>query len=263
VSIKNLKLPGIILFLLLSAQAFAQRLNGVVLDKATGTPIPGAIVKRATTFIQLTNHNGYFTLANPHFGDTLKITSLGYLPYNLMLGMPRGDTIRVYLISSSTMLNNVDIHAKRDPRIDSITNRREFAAAFTYKAPTIKDAFVKVDPYEYVPNNYIMAQNSTTSILNLNVLSAIGLFGKNKSPDSKLHQLVINKEKLDYVDQRFTRQKVADVTKLKGDSLENFIYLYRPPAEMLRAMTDYDLLVYIKKNNEEYRSGKTKTPVIK
>jgi len=259
-----MKLPGLILFMLLSVQLYAQHVNGLVLDKGDGLPIPGAVVKNGNS-IQLTSSNGSFTLTNAHPGDSVRITFIGYNPYYLALGASGTDTIRVYLIPGTILLNNVNIRARYDRKIDSLQNRHEFARVFDYKAPTFIDIFDTVDRFAYTPNNYITSGNNTTQLVNVNVLSLISLFGKNKTPASRLHDLAIKQEKLDYIDERFSREKIVTLTKLKGDSLNNFIYLYRPAIDYLKTMKEYDLEIYIKKSYEEYKSGKNpdKVPVLK
>ena len=257
-----MKLPGVILFMLLSVQVYAQQVNGIVLDKATGQPIPGAVIKKAST-IQLSSSNGNFTLTNPHIGDSVRFTLLGYQTYYLVLGAPGKDTIRVYLAPNSILLNSVNIHARHDPKIDSLQNRKEFANVFSYTAPTFMDAFVKVDPYAYIPNNYITAPNSTTSLVGIDLLSIAGLFGKNKTPASKLHQLALDNEKINYIDQRFSKEKIVELTNLHGDALVDFMYLYRPEIGALKKMSEYDLVMYIKKSFDQYKFGKPKVPVLK
>jgi hypothetical protein len=257
-----MKLTGIILFMLLSVQLYAQQVNGIVLDKATGQPIPGAVVKKGST-IQLSSANGNFTLTSPHIGDSVRFTLLGYQTYYLVLGAPGKDTIRVYLVPNSILLNSVNIRARHDPKIDSLQNRKEFANVFSYTAPTFMDAFVKVDPYAYVPNNYITAPNSTTSLVGIDLLSIAGLFGKNKTPASKLHQLALDNEKINYIDQRFSKEKIVELTNLHGDALADFMYLYRPEIGTLKKMSEYDLVRYIKKSFDQYKAGKPNVPAIK
>jgi len=252
-----MKLPVTMLFMLLSVQVYAQRVNGIVLDNSTKLPIPGAVVKKGTA-IQLTASNGSFTIINVHVGDSIRITLVGYKVYYLVPGTIKSDTLRVYLTPNTIVLNNVNIRAQHDRKIDSLQNRREFAAAFNYKAPTFIDAIERVNRYYDPPNDFIHAGNSTTQLVTLTPLSLISLLSKNKSPQAKLHRLVLTDETSDYINEHFPRKKIIELTKLKGDSLENFIYLYRPEIERLKRMNDYDVNVYIKKSFYNYKSGKNK-----
>jgi len=257
-----MKIWGILLLMLLSAQLHAQQVNGILLDKNTGYPVPGAVVKKGNS-IQLTASNGSFVLTNAKSGDSVRVTLIGYKVYYFALGMPGRDTIRVYLTPNSIALRSVNIQALRDRKLDSLQNRREFASIFGYKQPTLYDIFTKVDPYAYSPNNYIMASNSTAALAGIDVLSAVALLTKHKAPTSKLHDLAVNQEQLNYVDERFSKQKITSITKLQGDSLTNFIYFYRPSIQALKQMKEYDLMVYIKKSYDDFKAGKNKVPVIK
>jgi len=252
-----MKFPGVILFMLLSSQLFAQHnLNGFVLDKANGLPISNATVKKGYA-TQLTAYDGYFNIASTHFGDTIKIISMGYKPYNLIIGMLRPDTVRVYLEENSIMLNNVTVNSQRNHLLDSMNTRKEFAKIFAYKAPTIADAFLTVDPYAYHPSNYIIANNSTASLVGIDMLSVVGLFVKNKAPDYKLKQLALQDEDAKYVDRRFSKQKITSITGLQGDQLRQFIDQYRPLSSALKTMSDYDVIIYIKKSYAEFsKTGK-------
>jgi hypothetical protein len=248
-----MKYWGIILFMLLSGGAIAQRLNGIVIDKATGQPVPNAIIKRGF-FTQLSTLSGDFSVPIVHFGDTIKITSMGYKLYNLVIGMAHKDTMYVYLEPGSVILNDVTINARRNHQLDSINTRKEFAKAFAYRAPTFMDAFIKVDPYEYHPSNYITATNSTASFASLNLLSISSLFGKSKTAETRLHQLALQDEELNYVNRKFSKQRVNALTGLQGDSLEKFIDRYRPNITEMKKMTDYDIMIYIKKCHETFVS---------
>ena len=252
-----MKLPVIILFMLLSFHVYAQRINGLVFDNTTKLPLPGAVVKKGTS-IQSTTSKGFFMLTNVHVGDSVRITLIGYKVYYLVPRVINNDTLRVYLTPNTIVLNNVNIRAMRDRKLDSLQNRREFAASFAYTAPTFLDIFERVNRYYDPPNDFIHAGNSTTQIVTLTPLSLISLLSKNNTPQSKLHRLVLTDEKADYIIEHFPRKRIVELTKLKGDSLENFIYLYRPEMERLKTMSTYDVDVYIKKSFANYRSAKNK-----
>jgi len=245
----------ILLLFFLSGNVLAQRLNGIVFDKATMQPVPNAIIKRGF-FTQLTAIGGNFSLPLVHFGDTIRISAKNYQPYNLVIGMAHRDTMYVYLEQSSVMLNNVNVNARRNYQLDSINTRKEFAKIFAYKAPTFMDAITKVDPYEYHPSNYITATNSTASMAGVNLLSVIGLFSKNKTPSTKLSRLAVQDEESTYLNRRFSKQRVSAITNLQGDPLQGFIDRYRPNIAEMKKMTDYDIMIYIKRCNEAFTNEK-------
>ncbi len=249
-----MKLWGIILFMLLSAQVLAQNVTGFVFDKVTRSPIPNAVVKKGP-YVRLTAYDGYFNLTNLHFGDSVKVSSMGYKTYNYIAGMRNPDTIKIYLEAGTIMLNNVTVNSQRNAKLDSANARQEFAKIFAYKAPTFADAFIKVDPYVYKPDDYITSGHSTADIVGIDLLSIASLFGQQKTHQTRLREIALKEEEINYVDVRFSKQRIISLTHLQGDDLRHFINTYRPDIITLKKMNDYDLIVYIKKCYEEF--GKT------
>ena len=89
-------------------------------------------------------------------------------------------------------------------------------------------------------------------LVNVNLLSVISLLSKNKAPETKLQQTLLQDKGNNYVDQRFSKQKIATVTSLKGDSLADFISMYRPTISQTKKMTDYQMILYIKKSYADF-----------
>lgn len=240
-----------LILMLLSFQLLAQRLNGVVTDKSTNLPISGANVRTlySTTF---TSAIGQFNFTNTHIGDTLKISYIGYKPYYLVLDKINTDTLHIYLEQNSIQLKTVTIKGANDYKMDSILNRKAFASLFGHKSPGLKDAFITKSPDAHVPYSYNTAPNSTASIVSINLLSVIGLLNKNQAPVSKLQKVLLKDEEDGYVDHVFSKSRVSALTSLKGDSLSDFMNRYRPAIKQLKEMTDYDLILYIKKSYKEF-----------
>jgi hypothetical protein len=62
----------------------------------------------------------------------------------------------------------------------------------------------------------------------------------------------VQDEANNYVDQRFSKQNITAVTGMKGDSLVNFIMMYRPTIDQTKKMNDYQMVLYIKKSYAEF-----------
>ena len=245
-----MKLTFILLFLILPYSVFSQQLTGTVIDRDTQLPIVFASVYNIS-INTVTSYAGHFAI-NLNPGDTLKITCVGYRPYKRAYSSIKSDTVIVYLEQSSILLKDVNVKARHDFKQDSINMRRQFAAVFNYKAPTIKDMFITQDPHLYKPYDYISSPNNATQIVDVNLLSVISLLTKNKAPSTKLQQTLIKDEENTYVDRSFSKEKITALTKLKGDSLLAFMDDYRPTVEQAKSMTDYDMVVYIKKSYVEF-----------
>jgi hypothetical protein len=255
---KTLKLTLTVILMLLSINLFAQRIKGIVIDKTTYLPVSNAFISTQASK-SISNQEGKFVIANVKPGDTLRISSIGYKPFRLVVSFLKFDTLRCYVDPDATILSEVKIRARRNAKADSLRNRREFASAFAYHGTTIKDAFITHSPYDaYIPYDYITSPHSAATILSVNLLSVIDMLGKNKAPQSKLQKILLKDEEDDYVDRFFSPEKVSSLTNLKGDSLQNFMNQYHPDIKKVKKMSDYDMVSYIKKSYAEYRKSGSK-----
>lgn len=250
-----MKLSFTLAIILSSFQLFAQRLNGVVKDKLTNLPIQNVSVKTSRS-VSFTLISGKFSLPSPPIGDTIKFSCIGYEPHYLVTYKINNDTIIVYLEQYSILLKGATVTAKNGYKMDSLRRRNEYTSVFAYKAPAFKDIFISKSAYSNIPNNYITAPNSTASIVSINVLSVIGLLNKNKAPVSKFQKTLMKEEEDSYIDHLFSKRKITTITSLKNDSLTEFMNRYRPSAAALKKMTDYDLILYIKKNYQEFKGDR-------
>ncbi|GGA91372.1 hypothetical protein GCM10011511_13390 [Puia dinghuensis] len=66
----------------------------------------------------------------------------------------------------------------------------------------------------------------------------------------------LEKEEQDYyVDFRYNKDYVSKITKLKGDSLTEFMRRYRPSYDYCRRAANVDILVYISDSYKQYMKG--------
>ena len=230
---------------------YAQQLSGLVLDRSTLLPIPHTTIStsRHTTF---TSAMGLFTIYDLHRGDTIKVRCIGYKSHFLVYSQKINDTIPVYLEQTATSLKSVVIIGKRPSNTDSIKLRKEFAPVFGYKGTAFKDVFMPNSSYIKPYNDFITSTHNTATLMSVNLLQVIDWLGKNKTTTSKLQQTLLKDEQSNYVDQVFSRPKVIELTHLKGDSLQNFMDKYRPSAATARVMSDYEVMLYIRKCYEEF-----------
>ena len=243
---KSLKLSIILLLMVSCPVLYAQKLSGRVLDRNTLQSIPHAtiITPKQTTF---TSDKGMFTVYGLRRGDTIKITFVGYKQHFVVYSQKVTDTIPVYLEQTVTSLKSVVIIGKRPSNTDSIKLRKEFAPVFAYKGTEFKDVFMSNSSYIKPYNDFITSTHSTATLLSVNLLQVIDWLGKNKTTTSKLQQTLLKDEQNNYVEQVFSRPKVVELTRLKGDSLQNFMDKYRPSPGKARIMNDYEMMTYIKR----------------
>lgn len=237
------------LIVLIANRSFAQTVNGTVLDAYTKAPIPNAQIITPTS-LSLTNNVGKFKLTNIKAGDKFAVRIMGYETREFITSS-NTDSLHILLKQSILQLNEVMVKTKRNYKNDSLRLRQEFAAVFDYKPPDFTDMFIKVDPSYRSPFANINP-NSTASIIKFDVLSAFSLIGNKKNTTSKLKATLLKAEETNYVDHLFSKEKVADLTKLRGDSLVSFMNRYRPSMIALKKMTGYELLQYIKTSHIEF-----------
>ncbi|MGZ3751296.1 MAG: carboxypeptidase-like regulatory domain-containing protein [Mucilaginibacter sp.] len=233
---------GLTLFTL---QLFAQHLSGTVFDKNTMLPMAHVTISLPFQTV-FTTETGQFTLASIRNGDQITITCIGYKPYSWTFHTLGPDTIRIYLEQGVVALKNVTIRARHNQKADSLRLRKEFASVFNHQGPTIKQAFITYTPRD-IPYDHITSPNNATTLISVNLLSVLDLLTKNNAPVTRLQKTLLKEEKYKYVDQVFSKQKVIEITHLKGDSLQTFMDQYRPSADQAKTMSDYEVMLYIKK----------------
>jgi hypothetical protein len=215
----------------------------------TRKPVAFATVSTAhiTAF---TGNDGKFGINNVHPGDTVRVTSVGYKAYTFAV-YKTNDTVNIYLEQNAILLNNVNITGSRNYKADSVRLRQEFAAQFSYQKPRLKD-FLKTNLPNYMPDGYGNSTNNTNAVGGLDLLSVAGFFGRNRSQAAKFQKQLQQDEQDNYVDHVFSKSKVANITRMEGDSLQDFMRLYRPTLKQVKTMTEYELIQYIKTSYEQF-----------
>jgi hypothetical protein len=180
-----------------------------------------------------------------------------YLTYPLygqqvkgLVNNAKTDTMLILPKDSGTDLKEVAVKGIRNYQQFNLNTRKEFASVFNYKAPTLKDIFIKKSPYTSA--SYSAFQPSTSSIASINVLSLIGSLNKSHSAETRLQKKLLREEGNNYVDQVFSVGKVRSLTSLQGDSLQLFMTKYAPSTAQAKQMNDYQILLYIKKSYVDF-----------
>jgi hypothetical protein len=245
------------LILLLSAtQLLAQKFNGLVFDKETKQPVYNANISMGL-FKTVTSTDGKFTFNNVQQGDLLDISCVGYETYHLKVVVDHADPVIIWLSRTSVALQEFTVVGRRTGlRKDPPRPIMDFKAA-VYQAP--KPLVNKIFIFREASNRAKTFNgrdiNSTSSLVSLNVLPLISLLSSGKKHLSRLDKNVIQKENEKYADQVFSRDRVVAITKLKADSLDNFMEQYRPSGADAKKMSDYEMITYIKKSYLEFRKA--------
>lgn len=121
-------------------------------------------------------------------------------------------------------------------KMDSVQNRKDYAKAFDFKKPGIG------------------ISTSPTGGVGLDLNEFINMFKfRYNRRMMGFQKRLIQEEQDKFIDHRFTRTVIRRITGLTGDSLIQFMRLYRPSYEFTKFASEYDFLEYIKIASAEYR----------
>jgi hypothetical protein len=171
-------------------------------------------------------------------GDHISFSSVGY----------KADTVTVtaslltaaypvYLDVRAQTLQAVRVGQFSNYQLDSIDRRKEYAWVYEHdNSPRVaKDR-----------------QGADGVGVTLNIFRNTSSAAKQRI---RLEKRLEKEEEEYYVDSRYNKDYVAKITKLKGDSLMEFMRRYRPSYEYCRRAANVDILVYISDSYKQYMKG--------
>jgi len=109
-----------------------------------------------------------------------------------------------------------------------------------------------------VPENIRSTYSSAYSIATTNVLSADGkvslvnAFSRQSQQKREFQKFIASELDEKLIDQKFNKSLVTELTKIRGQLLEDFMSYYRPTYSQVKVMNDVDLRTYIVKSYNEY-----------
>lgn len=222
----------------LHMQAFSQKklIHGFVADSSTQLPVYNAAVSNEITKkTASTNEKGFFTIT-VSVGDLLFISAANYHFDTLKCLPPLRDTVFIFLNKLPNVLKTVTVTTKGYTKYqqDSLKRRETF----------YKDLGLK-----------------RTSVSTANDGAGLGInldyFSKAQRDKRRAEKLFKAHEKDAYINYRFSIDTVALYTGLKNESLQNFMNLYTPSYDWLRAHTaDEDVFFYINEKLKLYFNRK-------
>jgi len=229
--------------LFICLNTYGQQVNGFVTDKQTGRFISGAFIKSAAAIV-LSDLHGQFTIKVNQPNDTLHVTMRGYEPHQQTVN--EADKTIIIALSQTTQLREVTVTAQKDRVADSIATRKMFAKSFNSRAPKFGD-IVQVD---VAPGPVPVAG---VTIIPSQLVRAITY---KYSREYQFQKTLLQDENDKYIDARFNKSLVTQLTKLEEDSLTLFMYKYRPTIVAIKKMTSYDLRTYIKKSLVDFKRAR-------
>jgi hypothetical protein len=214
--------------LLITTVLHAQfRVRGTVYDSSK------TFVLQAVSVLS-TSGKGTFTDSNGHYEievnekDSIWFSYLGKPTVKyavLKMNDPLNFDVSIQL--NVTVLKGVTVRP-RSYRMDSIQNRIDYAKIFNYEKPKI------------APTVYGVGVG-----FDLDQIIQMFQFRKNKNTASFQRRL-LQQEQDKFIDHRFSKQLVKQLTDLSGAKLDSFMIIYRPSYLFCQTASEYELGDYIK-----------------
>jgi len=240
-------LSSVLLLLIICNKAKAQNfeLEGTVYDYANHRPIEAVSVVCTCGGGTITDSNGHYILKVSK-KDSVYFSYLGKNTIKYPL-----DTIK----NISDFELGLHIDAKWLPevkvtshnyRLDSVQNRKDYAKIFDYKRPGLR--INNTTTPTYIPG-------SVTAGLDLDELINVFRFRRNRQLLSFQTRL-LKEEQDKYIDHRFSKRLVKQLTQLESPDIESFMAAYKPEYDILQQMNDLELGYYVELCFKDYTKKK-------
>jgi hypothetical protein len=161
-------------------------------------------------------------------GDVIIFSSAGYLSDTINLNYADlSASINIYLRPNVQVLKDVEVDQMNKYIQDSIKRREDYAYLLNKKHP-VKFMNEK-RPGDQPGFNF----------------SPIGFFSKSEKRKRELKKRIKEEDEAEYIDVKFSESRVALLTRLTGDSLRIFMFMYRPSYSFCRKSNNLDMFLYI------------------
>ncbi|WP_029286420.1 carboxypeptidase-like regulatory domain-containing protein [Pedobacter sp. R20-19] len=215
----------IFLFLALPAGVIAQTVTtGTVFDYSKKTiSLPGVSVRNLNSKkTTSTNREGKYTIAAT-IGDLIEFSAVGYHTDTLYLTNLLNRTI--YLPVKSNSLADVDV---RGVRMNSqITDAKD----------PLAEKYTLLNT-----GGNLNRKRMTDKVGGLSLNLGYGKYKRQQRKEAELEEKDMYQEE---IDANFSEKAVTDLTKLQGEDLKNFMIIYRPSVEQIKAERPYRYNYYI------------------
>lgn len=218
----------IIAFLLFSCPGFAQRfLTGKVLKRGSKEFLVSVSIENKTQRRHdLSDERGTFRIQSAQ-GDMLIFSHVGYQTDTIIVdtSMLAADYPE-YMEPRAQMLRAVEVGSLSNYQLDSMARREEYNWVYDHGTPPRLERKRSGDGVGVTMNIFRNAS-------------------KEDQDREKLKKRLMREEEEHYVDFRYSREYVARLTRLKGDSLQQFMMHFRPTYDYCRKAANVDILVYV------------------
>lgn len=185
----------------------------------------------------LSEENGSYSIAAAP-GDHIAFSSVGYKTDTLTVSASLLTAVcPIYLDIRPQTLQAVRVGEFSNYQLDSMDRRKEYAWVYDHdNTPKVAKDRQGADGVGVTFNIFRNSSSAAKQRISL--------------------KKRLDKEEQDYyVDSRYNKDYVAKITRLKGDSLKEFMQRYRPSYEYCRKAANVDILIYINDSYKLYMKG--------
>lgn len=229
--------PALVFF---TGNATAQYLvKGTVLDDTKTYPIASVTVMSTNGGFTLTDSSGRYAISVGE-KDSIWFSYQGKpTPKYPVMTIQDVTQFNISLRIKMDVMPEVRIHT-RSYINDSLENRRAYARIFDYEKPSL---------------GTMTSVGAMGAGIDVNELIRLFQFRKNKSM-LRFQQRLVNEERDKFIDRRFNKSLVRQLTGLEGEALDQFMQTYRPTYEFTAMASDYDFRYFIKIAAEQFMRKK-------
>lgn len=209
-----------------------QTVSGRIFSGLTDSVVRHAtVVNKRTGQLKISGTDGRYTIAAME-GDSLIFSAVGYI----------SDTT---IVEFHMLLTDLDITLPQ--RIISL-------AEVKVKSDYSADSLASREYYKHILAKQagITGRNRPEKGFGI-VFSPVSHFSRESKQKRNLKKRLLRQEQDDFIDRSFPAEWVARLTGLRGDSLNLFMYRYRPSYEFCRKTDRTEMLVYINDKFREFR----------
>jgi hypothetical protein len=214
------------------------KVKGTVYDSSRIVPMSSVTVFSTAGRLTLSDSNGHYSI-DVNEKDSIWFSYLGKptIKYSVLrMNDPLHFDIAIQV--SIPVLKEVVVKA-RNYRLDSIQNRIDYAKAFNFEKPGLS------------------TNMSGAGVgFDLDEIIRMFQFRRNKMMQH-FQQRLIDEEREKFIDHRFNKQLVRELTSLTPPKLDTFMVWYRPSYQFAAMASDYDFRLYIRRCNEIFSQKNT------
>lgn len=204
-------------------------IQGILFKKGTGERLSQATVINLRNHTQIVSNDlGGFQISVV-LGDSLRISKIGF-----------ATQVAAVLSEQTLVIQLQPVIVLQEVIIKGETKKQELESV--------------MDDYRK-NGSFYKGKPPVLSFLKSPLTAVYEIFGKTPSQARRFNRYIGNELQASEVDRRFTETMVSNITKLREEELRNFMAAFRPSYEQISSWNEYDLIHYIKKSLQNYKSG--------